>query len=442
MRPSTQSSMADPPSLCVLLRRFSNLEEAWRQVRSHAIRSQSPEIRDEARLFEKSATAKLRSVQSRLVRGSFKFEPARGIAIRRKGKTPRPVVVAPIESRIVQRALLNVLQDIPAIKSELQAGYNYGGVSGSGFGVPAAIAKALRAIRSSGYYIRTDIKSFFIAAPRATALDAILSHVDDPGFAAIFRRATEVELKDVEKLGQDVALFPLHETGVAQGSALSPLLCNYLLRGFDKQMNGRGIVCIRYIDDFILFAKDKRQAFQAFRSAEDALKALGLEAYDPNNPAEKDKADHGRTNRMLGFLGCEVSLTCVRPQRAKWSSLLTSTKEIFDQCIEALDKLAEAGLLPDGRGTYAGAISAASNIVRGWGNTYSFCNDDRLMRNIDKQIDQRLVSFRARFDGRISSLDVYDRRRALGLFLLADCNKDLSADSARTLASEPPHAKL
>ena len=52
-------------------------------------------------------------------------------------------------------------------------------------------------------------------------------------------------------------------------------------------------------------------------------------------------------------------------------------------------------LLPDGKGTYAGAISTASNIVRGWGNTYSFCNDDRLMRNIDMQIDRRLASFRA-----------------------------------------------
>ena len=146
--------MAGPPSLSILLRRFSNLEEAWRHVHSHAIRSQSSEIRSEARAFERSATTTLRSIQSRLGQGCFKFEPARGITIRRKGKTPRPVVVAPIESRIVQRALLNVLQGIPAIKAELQAGYNYGGVSGTSFGVPAAIAKALLAVRSSGYYIR------------------------------------------------------------------------------------------------------------------------------------------------------------------------------------------------------------------------------------------------------------------------------------------------
>ena len=434
--------MAGPPSLSKLLRRFGNLEEAWRHVHSHAIGSQSSEIRNEARAFERSVTTTLRSIQSRLGQGRFKFEPARGITIRRKSKTPRPVVVAPIQSRIVQRALLNVLQGIPAIKSDLQAGYNYGGVSGSRFGVPAAIAKALLAVRSSGYYVRTDIKSFFVTVPREIALNAILLHVDDPGFAAIFRKATKVELQDVERFGQDVALFPLHETGVAQGSALSPLLCNYLLRDFDKQMNGRGIVCIRYIDDFILFAKDKRQAFKAFHSAQNALKALGLEAYNPNDPAEKDKADHGRTDGTVDFLGCEVSLTRVRPQQDNWKSILTRIEEAFDDCIKALDEPAKAVLLPDGRGTYAGAIRTASNIVRGWGNTYSFCNDDRLMRDIDRLIDQRLASFRNRFNHRIRSLSVDDRRRALGVFLLADCKKDLSADSARTLASEPLHVKL
>ena len=433
--------MSGPPSLSKLLRRFGNLEDAWRHVYRHAIGSQSSEIRNEARAFERSVTTTLRSIQSRLGQGRFKFEPARGITIRRKKKMPRPVVVAPIESRIVQRALLNVLQGIPAIKSVLEAGYNYGGVSGSGFGVPTAIAKALLAVRSSGYYIRTDIKSFFVEVPRATALDAILSHVDDLRFADILRRATQVELQDIERFGPDVALFPLHETGVAQGSALSPLLCNYLLRDFDKQMNGRGIVCIRYIDDFILFAKDKRQAFKAFHSAQNALKALDLEAYDPNNPAEQDKADHGRTNGTVDFLGCEVSLTRVRPQRDNWKSLLTRIEEVFDDCIKALDEPAKAVLLPDGRGTSAGAIRAASNIVRGWGNTYSFCNDDQLMRDIDKLIDERLASFRSRFNHRIRSLSVENRRRALGLFLLADCKKNLLADSARTLASKPLHAE-
>ena len=207
-------------------------------------------------------------------------------------------------------------------------------------------------------------------------------------------------------------------------------------------MNGRGIVCIRYIDDFILFARNKNQAFKAFRSAQNTLNSLGLEAYDPNNPYEKDKADHGRTNEIVGFLGCDLSLTFVRPQRAKWKSLLTRIEEVFDQCIEELDKPLEAVHFPDGRGTFAGAICAASNIVRGWGNTYSFCSDDRLMRDIDRQIDKRLSSFRDRFNSQIRSLDVDDRRRALGFFLLDDCNKDLSPDSARSLVSEPPHAKL
>lgn len=434
MRPSSPEKAAAKVAASRKLRAAANLESAWRQVRENAQRSSSPEIRDEANQFEKVASRKLKSIQDRLRDGRFEFKPARGIALKRKGKKPRPIVVAPIESRIVQRALLNVVQEIPAIKSELQAGFNFGGVPGPGFGVPAAVAKAITAMRSSGYYIRTDIKSFFVHAPRTTAVEGILQHVDDDEFANIFRAATTVELADVGRLGEDVKLFPTHETGVAQGSALSPLLCNYLLRDFDRQMNERGITCIRYIDDFILFAADKRKAFAAFASALRTLDAMDLHAYDPLKPEESDKADHGHTNSLLTFLGCELTTTRVRPTKDKRDSLLDRVAEIFDDCIGAIGDPRRAATSPDARSTFAGAICAASNVIRGWGNTYSFCSDDQLMRNIDIELNKLYDSLRTRFNAKVKAMNPEDRRRVTGLFLVDDCNKDDEPTSARTLA--------
>lgn len=438
MRPSTTAARdSDARTLAQLLRSSKNLDAAWRQVRANAERSQSIEIRNEAREFDSAAASNLKSIQSRLGRNSFVFKPAKGIAIRRKGKKSRPIVVAPIESRIVQRALLNLLQQIPAIKAEITAGFNFGGVPGEGFGVPAAIAKAVKSIRGSGYYIRTDIKSFFVDIPRATAVDAILSHVEDPDVQQLFRDATKTELEDVARLGEDVHLFPLDETGVAQGSALSPLLCNYLLRDFDRMMNDRGVVCIRYIDDFILFARSKAAAFAAFRNALAYLRVLGLEAYDPQNPEHAGKAHHGTTNQALEFLGCSLTKSRVRPSKEKVRSLEERVEAIFDECIEALSDPSVAILSADSRNTYSGAISAASNVIRGWGNTYSFCNDDQLMRNVDLELDKLLVDFQQRFRNKMHHLSPIDRRRAIGLFLLADCNKDDDAESARAIASTP-----
>lgn len=435
MRPSTthKSSKGKGPSQ--LLRSILNLDAAWRQVRGNSERSQSVEIREESRAFEKTASSNLKSIQTRLSRNSFVFKPAKGITIRRKGKKPRPIVVAPLESRIVQRALLNIVQEVPAIKSELTAGFNFGGVPGHGFGVPAAVAKAIRTMRDSGYFIRTDIKSFFVDIPRATAVDAILAHIADKQFGDVFRKATETELADMAKLGEDAKLFPLEQAGVAQGSALSPLLCNYLLRDFDRAMNARGITCIRYIDDFIIFAKNKSTAFKALDGATAILKKLGLEAYNPNSPEHASKAEHGPTNGSIAFLGCEITLKRVRPLRSKYQSLYERVDTIFDDCITALTNPEGAAFSTDGRHTFSGAIAAASNVIRGWGNTYSFCNDDQLMRNIDIELDAKLAKFETRFSNRIRRMSSIDRRRVIGLFLVNDCNKDQDADSPRSLVS-------
>lgn len=435
MRPSTTHKSSKSKSPSQLLRSTANLDAAWRQVRANSERSQSAEIREESKVFEKTTSSSLKSIQTRLSRKSFVFKPAKGITIRRKGKTPRPIVVAPVESRIVQRALLNIVQEVPAIKSELTAGFNFGGVPGHGFGVPAAVAKAIRAMRDTGYFIRTDIKSFFVDIPRATAVDAILAHIDDRQFGDVFRKATETELADMAKLGEDAKLFPLEQAGVAQGSALSPLLCNYLLRDFDRAMNARGITCIRYIDDFIIFAKSKSAAFRALDGAIAILKKLGLEAYNPNNPEHASKAEHGSTSGPIEFLGCEISSKRVRPLRAKYQSLYERVDTIFDDCITALTNPESAALSTDGRQTFSGAISAASNVIRGWGNTYSFCNDDQLMRNIDIELDARLANFETRFSRRIKRMSSNDRRRVIGLFLVNDCNKDEDTDSPRFLAN-------
>lgn len=435
MRPSTTSKSSKGKSPSQLLRSSANLDAAWRQVRANSERSQSAEIREQSRTFENNTSSNLRSIQTRLSRNSFIFKPAKGITIRRKGKKPRPIVVAPVESRIVQRALLNIVQEVPAIKAELTAGFNFGGVPGRGFGVPAAVAKALQTMRNCGYFIRTDIKSFFVDIPRTTAVNSILTHIDDSQFRDIFQKATETELSDMERLGEDAKLFPLEHAGVAQGSALSPLLCNYLLRDFDRAMNDRGVTCIRYIDDFIIFAKNKSVAFSALDGAIAILNALGLEAYNPRNPEHASKADHGSTNSPIDFLGCEISLNRVRPLRSKYQSLYERVDAIFDDCIAALSNPEIAAHSPDGRHTFAGAVAAASNVIRGWGNTYSFCNDDQLMRNIDIELDARLEYFEQRFSRKIKRMSKNDRRRVMGLFLVNDCNKDDNPDSPRILAS-------
>ena len=60
---------------------------------------------------------------------------------------------------------------------------------------------------------------------------------------------------------------PSHE-GVMQGSPLSPLLSNILLDDLDKELEKRGLLFVRYADDFLIFTKTRIAAERVFRSVE------------------------------------------------------------------------------------------------------------------------------------------------------------------------------
>ena len=79
------------------------LESAWRRVRTRGLLSASKEIRAEVVAFDDHPIGRLRSIQDRLKAKTFRFALQKGIAKARPGKSPRPIVIAPIENRIVQR---------------------------------------------------------------------------------------------------------------------------------------------------------------------------------------------------------------------------------------------------------------------------------------------------------------------------------------------------
>lgn len=430
----TKHSKATLKELAKLL----NLERAWGKVRASAIHSESSEIRGEAHDFSNEASSRLKSLQSRVAKKSFVFAPARGVLAKKRGsEKKRPIVVAPIESRILQRAILELVQQSPRIYSELTAGYNFGGVPGVGFGVPGAIAKAVECAQTGGYFIRTDIKSFFTQVPRQKVVADICEAIDgDSAFLDYFRQAVETEIADAQQYGNDIQLFPIHENGVAQGSSLSPLLCNYLLREFDREFNSRGIVCIRYIDDFIMFGKNRSNTEKAFNIALARLNALGLSAYDPFNPMDASKAEAGNASQGFNFLGCHVLPGRVRPTDEKVESLKVRVGFIFAECIKATRTPSLAVRSSDFSHTSSGATLLASQVVRAWGNTYAFCNDDRLMNSIDIELGKLFNKFQTTFSLRIAKLNELDRRRTRGFYCLADCNKNEEPRSARTIARQ------
>lgn len=399
------------------------LWEAWRKVYENGLQSKSEDTQHQVKEFRKNEVRSIERISRQLRENRFTFKPAKGIPLKREGKKPRPIVVSPVENRIVQRSILDVLQRESTIQEYIQLETSFGGIESRG--VKTALEAAHKTIlRGAKFYLRSDIEGFFTKIPREKVLAIIARRIGDKKFNNLLDEATKTELENLASLGSQKDLFPTYEIGVAQGCCLSPLVGNVLLHDFDIRMNSRGISCLRYIDDFLLLGSKRENVLKAFNSAQKLLEKHGLSVYDPlKNP---DKAECGEIEKGLKFLGCEVLPERIRPAKSSYDRLLKKVDELIRKSIQ---------LMPDPRRLYFNGRSVAttlqdvSNVIQGWGNQYSFCNDLSLMNSLDIEIDKKLKwYFQQYFRRRTAIKDKKDfrkdDRRLLGVHLLADSKSD------------------
>lgn len=407
-------------SLYKSVRSRKRLVHSWQKVSENGRLSKCHNTRRQIAMFSSDADKNLEIIYRDLLRSRFSFAPARGVLIERPGKKPRPLVVSPIPDRIVQRSILEVLQAQSGIQRFLSVPTSFGGIETRG--VRHAIESACRAMSNGGaYFIRTDIKSFFTQIRRETVLERISGIVNDEAFRALLREAVTTELSNLDELRNMADLFPLYEIGVAQGCCLSPLFGNILLYDFDLQMNQGAITCLRYIDDFILMGPDRKKVRAAFARALNKLEAYGLEVYDPLK--DKGKAEEGYSKDGFEFLGCHIMPGLVRPNRKARESILKSIRELLDKSIASMSNPERAC---KEKTAYADTLVSVSNVLKGWGDHYSFCNDIEMMAMLDEKIDKLLINYIHQYEQRrkvLTPQSPLHGRRLLGVHLLIDSNR-------------------
>jgi CRISPR-associated protein Cas1 len=85
---------------------------------------------------------------------------------------------------------------------------------------------------------------------------------------------------------------------VAQGSPISPLLANFFLEDFDRELEKSGRKLIRYADDFLILARTEEEASQALAQSEQLL----AEAHLDLNREKTRIVDFAHGFRFLGAL--------------------------------------------------------------------------------------------------------------------------------------------
>ena len=329
--------------------------------------------------------------------------------------------MASVHNRIVERAWLDALQS----KSKLvQDVITYPTSVG---GVPErSVPHGLKLIKEAfdagnNYFVRSDISGFFDSIARKAVIEKISSDVNDERFVTTLLAATTVTLANEAALGEDRNVFPTDAQGVAQGSPLSPLFGNILLHEFDKRFNDRGVICVRFIDDFLLMSDQQRRVNKAFESAKKFLGDLGLKCHDPfAKNADQTKTQHGATEAGFIFLGYDIRPGLFQPsEKARKKLENTIDARINTAKKNILDLKSERGESDDTL-RYSQTLSGIDRVIRGWGNAFSYGNTPSTIEQLDIAIDTRLNSFRNWFADQIRDQDWKTKRRMGGVCLLSD----------------------
>lgn len=409
---------------------LARLQKAWTIVRASAFSSASNQIREEAVRFEKNLIVNIMQIQSDLRNKSFKFDQQKGVAVKRINKTPRPLVVSSVRNKIVQRVILDVSQEkIYFVKKVMEFDRSFGGLKDKN--VEKAVFY-IQDLRRSGkvFFFRSDIPSFFNNINKNILIDRLSREVIDQDFLLLLESAITTDLSNAQDLKSKgyLDVFPLDEIGVAQGSALSPLLANIYLYDFDVKLKESGVDCIRYIDDFVIMGKTKENVDNGADLASKILKSIGLDSYTPDRNPEKSSVGNINEKPMV-FLGCRMTGGMVCPSSENILRFRNKIDEITKKALRDLKKFVfSKDKLDVEFYNYVQSLTDLRFLVQGWGHAFRFSNQKQVILSVDKFLISRINNFEAKASSIIQMADDHKKAKILGVPLFSDiCNTKKTA---------------
>ncbi len=232
---------------------------------------------------------------------SYHPRPNRQVAIPKDNGGERLLGIPCVRDRIVQQALLNVLQ--PIFEPQFHpSSYAYR----PGRGCHQAIAKTTQFIREHElvWVVDMDLSRCFDTLDHELILKAFRKRIADGSTLNLIR----LFLKSGVMMDEG---WRESEIGSPQGGVISPLISNVYLDAFDQEMKRRGHRIVRYADDIVILKKSKSAAENALEQAKTILENdLRLTVNQ-----EKTRLLHAREG--IPYLGVIIrpATTSIQPRR-------------------------------------------------------------------------------------------------------------------------------
>jgi RNA-directed DNA polymerase len=213
--------------------------------------------------YEEGLGERLKDLCGRIHRGSYRPQPSRRTFIPKTDGTRRALGIAALEDKLVQGAVVAVLN---AIYEADFLGFSYGFRPGRGpHDALDALSVAIQT-KKVNYILDADIRGYFDTIDHAMLLQLVQERVGDPRVLQLIERWLKA---GVVEEGQ----WQANAAGTPQGATISPLLANIYLHhvldqwahAWRKTCKGE-VVIVRYADDFVVGFQYEQDA-KAFQAA-------------------------------------------------------------------------------------------------------------------------------------------------------------------------------
>ncbi len=260
--------------------------------------------------YETGLEVRLIDLHRRVHRGTYRAQPSRRVYIPKADGRQRPLGIAAVEDKIVQQAVVTILNQIYEVDFK---GFSYG------FRPGRSPHQALDALtvgiqrKKVNWILDADVLGFFDNLSHEWALKFIEHRVADRRILRLIRKWLKA---GVSVDGQ----WSETNKGTPQGAVASPLIANvYLHYLFDlwadvwrRKVAKGDVIIVRYADDLVLGFQQRADAVRFLEEFEERLAKFGLELHPDKTRliefgryAARDRKQRGEgkpeTFNFLGF---------------------------------------------------------------------------------------------------------------------------------------------
>jgi len=244
--------------------------------------------------YEAGVEDSIKDLHSRVHRGAYRAQPSRRVYIPKADGRQRPLGIAALEDKVVQQAVVTILNQIYEVDF---LGFSYG--SRPGRSQHQALDALVVGIERKlvNWVLDADIRGFFDNVNHEWMLRFLQHRVADRRILRLIRKWLKAGVSE-DGIRSET------KVGTPQGAVASPLLANiYLHYVFDlwveawrKKCASGHVIVVRYVDDTVMGFEHREEAERFLRDLGERMRKFGLELH-PDKTRLIEFGRHAERNR-------------------------------------------------------------------------------------------------------------------------------------------------